>query len=161
MNGRRFLPTLLLGVALVAAGCYTGNATPSAVTCGHWCGDGSADVSFAGISATIGPGGCYDGGSAGIDARFGDWGPNGSGDYITVEGYRIGGATPSPVPTTAPDASPAASQPPDIAVAGSISGSAFALDTTSQVTFAADGTGTFSGLDLNGGGRVAGSFSCK
>jgi len=160
------LRALALGVAvaLVAAACGNATSTPDTTTnCEHWCGNGSARVTVAGTTAAVTGGGCYDAGPAGIDARFGDWGNNGVGDFVSVTGYRTGGPTPTPAPTsTNSSAQPGAdaTDHPGVAVDGSVSGVPFVL-TTAQVTFAADGTGSFSGTDQNGSGDVSGTFSCK
>jgi len=95
--------------------------------------------------------------AAGVDARFGDWSPNGTGDYLTLTAYRTGGATPTPAATLA---SPGASEYPSPNVTGSVAGSPFILGPDTVVTLAADGAGSFSGTDLNGGGLVKGTFTC-
>jgi hypothetical protein len=158
--------TLSLGLALVIGGCgsssnSTANGGGDGGTCEHWCGNGSARVTVGGVTATITGGGCYDGGATGIDARFGDWGNTGVADYLTVNGYRTGGPTPTPAPTTNPLAAPSATGHPDIAVDTSVAGQNHVLDTSAVVTFAADGTGSFSGTDLNGAGKVTGTFACS
>lgn len=161
---------LALGLALLVGGC--GSSSNSAANgggdgggdgggCDHWCGNGSARVTVSGVTATVTGGGCYDTGAAGIDARFGDWGNTGVADYLTVSGYRVGGPTPTPAPTTNPLASPTATGHLNVAVDASIAGQNLVLDTTAIVTFAPDGTGSFSGTDLNGAGKVTGTFSCS
>ena len=156
---------LALGLALVGGGCgSSSNSTTNGgggAGCEHWCGNGSARVTIGGVTATITGGGCYDTGAAGIDARFGDWGNTGIADYLAVSGYRVGGATPTPAPTRNPLAAPTATGHPDIAVDASVAGQNVVLDTSAVVTFAPDGTGSFSGTDLNGAGKVTGTFSCS
>jgi len=156
---------LALGLAVVIGGC--GSSSNSAAngggvgSCEHWCGSGSARVTVGGVTATITGGGCYDTGAAGIEARFGDWGPTGVADYLTVSGYRAGGPTPTPAPTTNPLAAPTATGHLNVAVEGSIAGQNFVLDTDAVVNFAADGSGSFSGIDLNGAGKVTGTLTCS
>jgi hypothetical protein len=160
------LRTLALGVALalIAAACGSATSTPDATAnCDHWCGNGSARITVAGATTPVTGGGCYDTGATGIDARFGDWGNNGVGDFVSVTGYRAGDPTPTPAPTPArSSAQPGAdtTDHPGVTVDGSVGGVPFVL-TTAQVTFAADGTGSFSGTDQNGSGDVSGTFSCK
>ena len=162
---------LALGLALLVGGC--GSSSNSAANgggdggggdgggCDHWCGNGSARVTVSGVTATITGGGCYDTGAAGIDARFGDWGNTGVADYLTVSGYRVGGPTPTPAPTTNPLASPTATGHLNVAVDASVAGRNLVLDTSAVVTFAPDGGGSFSGTDLNGAGKVTGTFACS
>ena len=157
---------LALGLALLMGGCgsssnSTANVGGDSGSCEHWCGNGSARVTVGGVTATITGGGCYDTGAAGIDARFGDWGNTGIADYLMVGGYRAGGPRPTPAPTTNSLAAPTGTGHPDIAVDTSIAGQTHVLDTGAAVTFAADGTGSFSGTDLNGAGEVTGTFSCS
>jgi hypothetical protein len=161
----RPLLALALGLALVLGGCGSSSNTAAngggGSSCEHWCGHGSARVTVGGVTATITGGGCYDAGAAGIDARFGDWSNSGMGDYLTVSGYRAGGPTPTPARTTNPLAAPSATGHPDIAVDTSVAGQNHVLDTTAVVTFDAEGTGSFSGTDLNGAGKVTGTFACS
>lgn len=156
---------LALGLALLLGGCGSNsNSTASggdSGSCQHWCGNGAARVTAGGVTAAITGGGCYDTGAAGIDARFGDWGNTGVADYLAVNGYRAGGPTPTPEPTANPLAAPTATGHLNVAIEGSIAGQNFVLDTSAVVTFAADGTGSFSGTDLNGAGKVTGTFSCS
>jgi hypothetical protein len=156
---------LALGLALLVGGCgsssNSGASGGGSSSCEHWCGSGSARVTVGGVTATITGGGCYDTGAAGIEARFGDWGPTGVADYLTVSGYRAGGPTPTPAPTTNPLAAPTATGHLNVAVEGSIAGQNFVLDTDAVVTFAADGSGSFSGTDLNGAGKVTGTLTCS
>jgi len=157
---------LALGLALLMGGCgsssnSTANVGGDSGSCEHWCGNGSARVTVGGVTATITGGGCYDTGAAGIDARFGDWGNTGVADYLTVSGYRAGGPTPTPAPTTNSLAAPTATGHLNVAVDGSIAGQNFVLDTAAVVTFAVDGTGSFSGTDLNGAGKVTGTLTCS
>src|ERR1035437_3505825 len=161
----RTLPSLALRLSLVIGGSGASSSSTAngggGSNCEQWCGNGPARLTVGGVTATITGGGCYDTGAAGIEARFGDWGNTGVADYLTVSGYRVGGPTPTPAPTTNPLASPTATGHPDIAVDGSIAGQNLVLDTTAIVTFAPDGTGSFSGTDLNGAGKVTGTFSCS
>ncbi len=158
---------LALGLALVIGGCGSSSNSTSdgggnGGGCEHWCGNGSARVSAGGVTTTITGGGCYDSGAAGIDARFGDWqGTAGVSEYLTVAGYRAGGSTPTPAPTANPLASPTATGHPNVAVSAAIAGQVVVLDTSAVVTFAPDGSGSFSGTDLNGSGNVTGTFSCS
>ncbi len=157
---------LILGLALLVGGCGsssspTADGVGDSAGCDHWCGNGSARVTVGGVTATITRGGCYDTGAAGIDARFGDWGNTGVAEYLTVSGYRVGGPTPTPEPTTNPLASPTATDHLNVAVDASVAGQNLVLDTDAMVTFAPDGTGSFSGTDLNGAGKVTGTFSCS
>ena len=156
---------LALGLAVVVGGCgSSSNAGASgggSSSCEHWCGSGSARVTVGGVTATITGGGCYDTGAAGIEARFGDWGPTGVADYVEVSGYRAGGPTPTPAPTTSSLAAPTATGHLNVAVDGSIAGQNFVLDTDAVVNFAADGSGSFSGIDLNGAGKVTGTLTCS
>ena len=162
----RILLALALGLALLVGGCgsssnSTANVGGDSGSCEHWCGNGSARVTVGGVTATITGGGCYDTGAAGIDARFGDWGNTGVADYLTVNGYRAGGPTPTPAPTTNPLAAPTATGHLNVAVDASVAGQNFVLDTDAAVTFAPDGTGSFSGTDLNGAGKATGTFTCS
>ena len=161
----RTLLALALGLTLVIGGCGASSSSTAngggGSNCEQWCGNGSARVTVGGVTATITGGGCYDTGAAGIDARFGDWGNTGVGDYLAVSGYRAGGPTPTPAPTTNPLASPTATGHPDIAVETSVAGQNHVLDTSAVVTFATDGTGSFSGTDLNGAGKVTGTLTCS
>jgi hypothetical protein len=159
----RVASAFVVGLALLVAGCGTSRGVPTydnGVGCENWCGNGSARVSVGGATVTINDGGCFDTGAGGIDARFGDWSEIGVGDYLTVGGYRSGDPTPT-AGATAAAASPAPTVYPSVSVSGSVNGMTFVLDTSARVDFAADGTGTFSGTDLNGAGSVSGSFSCS
>jgi hypothetical protein len=152
---------LALGLALVIGGCGSSSgSTPTNSICEHWCGNGSARVVVGGVTTSINGGGCYDTGAAGIDARFGDWVEGGIGDYLMVGGYRAGGPTPTPA-STANLARPSATDHPSIALDASVGGQPLVLDASALVTFAANGTGSFSGTDLNGAGRVTGTFTCS
>jgi hypothetical protein len=42
-----------------------------------------------------------------------------------------------------------------------VAGQNHVLDTSAVVTFATDGTGSFSGTDLNGAGKVTGTLTCS
>jgi hypothetical protein len=159
-----FALAVLLVLAALPAGC--GSDAPETVNsagvpCEHWCGTGSATAKIAGTTTTIKGGGCYDQGSAGVDARFGDWqGTEGSSDYLQVVAFRAGGPTPTPASTASPQASPGATEYPGDSVSGSANGTAFVLGTDTVVTLSADGTGSFSGTDDSGAGRVSGTFTC-
>jgi hypothetical protein len=162
----RPLPMLLAFVAaltLLAAGCGGGGESQATVfnDCQHWCGTGSANVAFRGFAAKIPGGGCYDQGEAGIDARFGDWqGISGSVGFLQLI-IPAAGAGES---TGATDSSggPAASQVPyDTNVIGSVGGEPFVLGPDAVVRISPDGTGSFSGTDVNGGGVASGTFSCR
>ena len=161
----RTLLALALGLTLVIGGCGASSSSTAngggGSNCEQWCGNGSARVTVGGVTATITGGGCYDTGAAGIAARFGDWGNTGVGDYLAVSGYRAGGPTPTPAPTTNPLAAPTATGHLNVAVDGSIAGQNFVLDTDAVVNFAADGSGSFSGIDLNGAGKVTGTLTCS
>jgi hypothetical protein len=162
---RHALLGLLLLVVLAgsAAGCDaasspTGDAGGSG--CDHWCGDGSAIVTLGGVTTVVSGGGCYDGGPSGIDARFGDW-QDLSGEvssYLTLTIYRAGGPTPTPAATPAVPADTGHFSP---TVSGSVRGIPFILGEDTSVTLDAGGRGSFSGTDVNGYGRVTGTFTCK
>jgi uncharacterized protein YraI len=157
------LLAVLMAVAALAAGCSPSTATnvdQNGNPCEHWCGSGSAQVTAAGATTTITGGGCYDQGSAGVDARFGDWQGLAAGDYLEVTGFQAGNATPTPVPTVNPKASPGETEHPGNTVDGSVNGAPFVLDTDTVVTLKADRNGTFRGTDLNGAGTISGTFSC-
>jgi hypothetical protein len=157
---------LVVALVVVAAGCDSGSSptTGSAVgpNCDHWCGNGSASVTFLGQTTTISGGGCYDTGSAGVDVRFGDWqGVNGTSSYLQLTAFREGGATPTPAPPTAnPLAAPSATDHPSVVASGSVQGATFTLEANTTVTLHADGTGSFSGTDVDGQGLVTGTFTC-
>ncbi|MFI5258428.1 MAG: hypothetical protein ACHQ01_02285 [Candidatus Limnocylindrales bacterium] len=156
---------LVTAVAAVAAGCGSSSVAtsgPGGSGCDYWCGNGSATVTIGSTTTSISGGGCYDGGSAGVDARFGDWGPTGIGDYLTLIAYRAGGPTPTPVATTTgPPAGPTPTGHPSPNVSGSVNGTPFVLGTDTVVSLGANGAGSFSGTDLNGIGRVKGTFTCS
>jgi hypothetical protein len=152
----------VLVLSVLVYGCSSGASPTGGVGdspgCDHWCGNGSATVTIAGNTTTISGGGCFDGGSAGVDLRFGDWGANGVGDYLTLIAHHAGG------PTYTPEATPAgpnASQYPTPTVSGSVSGNPFVLGGDAVVILNADGTGFFSGTDVNGIGFVKGTFTCS
>jgi hypothetical protein len=156
---------LLAAVAAGAAGCASGSAaTPRATAepnCDHWCGNGSATVTFLGQTTTIAGGGCYDTGASGVDIRFGDWlGVNGASSYLQLTAYREGGATPTPAATANPLAAPSATDHPSVVGSGGIFGSTFTLEGGTKVTLKTDGTGSFSGPDVDGQGLVTGTFTC-
>ncbi len=159
---------LLATVSLALANPGGSSASPSLDSsflpagggCQNWCGSGSATVTFGGVTTSIAGGGCYDTGATGVDARFGDWqGVEGVSSYLQLIAFRAGGPTPAPAATSAAGG-PAPSEYPASNVNGSVNGSPFVLDSNAVVTLAADGTGTFSGSDLNGQGSVSGTFTC-
>jgi hypothetical protein len=166
IRGASLAFALVVAVAWVAASWHpasapTPTAGPSGSGCDHWCGNGSASVTIGSTTTSISGGGCFDGGSAGVDARFGDWGPTGTGDYLTLIAYRAGGPTPTPVATTTgPPAGPTPTGHPSPNVSGSVNGNPFVLGTDTVVSLGANGSGSFSGTDLNGIGPVKGTFSC-
>ena len=159
-NRRPIALLLVLAISVAACGASTsGSGGSDANGCDQWCGNGSATVTVGGTTQTISGGGCVDGGLAGIDARFGDWrSVNGLSSYLMLIAYPPGSPTPTPGPTLAPDAAPTGPASPS--VIGSSNGQPFALGPGTVVTIAANGTGSFSGTDVNGYGPVAGSFSC-
>lgn len=169
MTGVRFRRATLLLAAVVAVAAFSAGCGPGSpatgdqngVSCDHWCGDGSATATIGDATTAILDGGCYDRGSAGVDARFGDWqGLEGSSDYLEVVAFRAGGATPTPVVTANSHPSPNATEYPGDSVSGSVNGTPFVLGQDTVVTLKADGTGSFSGTDDSGAGRVSGTFSC-
>jgi hypothetical protein len=157
------LPVVLAGIVIIgivaafAMGAGGGTAGPQAtfnVDCEHWCGSGTATISFGGSSSAVTGGGCYDTGAAGIDARFGDWlGVQGVSDYLQL--------TIRPVSLASPTLDSAGDTPIyEPIVTGSINGSPFVLGPDAVIRYTADGTGSFSGTDLNGGGSATGTFTC-
>lgn len=155
---------LLLVLTAAVAGCDAGTSgsggTDGANGCDRWCGSGSATVTIGGATQSVSGGGCVDGGLAGVDARFGDWrSVNGLSSYLMLIAYRPGTPTPTPGPTLGPDAAPTGPASP--AVIGSANGQPFALGPAAIVAIAANGTGSFSGTDVNGYGPVTGTFSCS
>lgn len=153
----------LVALALLVAACDSGAAATPTVggDCQHWCGNGSATVTIGGATTTISGGGCYDAGPAGYDIRFGDWqGLQGISSWLGLTAYRAGGPTPTPVPTVNPLAAPSASDHPSPVGGGGVDGNDFVLAPGSSVVFNADGTGTFSGTDMNGAGLITGTFTC-
>ena len=146
-------------VAAFAIGLSGGGGSPDATInfdCGHWCGNGTATANFGGKSAAISGGGCYDTGTDGIDARFGDWqGVQGVSSYLQLTIYPAGYA--------APTAEPGAVDTPtyETIVTGSIDGSPFVLGPDAVIRYTADGTGSYSGTDVNGGGEATGTFTCR
>jgi hypothetical protein len=157
------LPLALAGLVIIgivaafAIGAGGGTAAPQAtfnVDCGHWCGSGTATISFGGSSSQVTGGGCYDTGATGIDARFGDWlGVQGVSDYLQLTILPPGLASPTPDENgDSPVYEPI--------VTGSINGSPFVLGPDAVIRYTADGTGSFTGTDLNGGGAASGTFTC-
>lgn len=142
-------------VAALAVGVGNGSSSPAdtgGAGCQHWCGSGTATVSYGGSSAAISGGGCYDAGPAGLQANFGDWqGLQGVSDYLSLVIFLPG--RPSPTPDEN-------GQPPTI-VTGSINGDPFLLGPDVVIGYTADGTGSFSGTDVNGGGEATGTFTCR
>jgi hypothetical protein len=157
------LLTALVALALLAAACVPGTAAAPTVggDCQFWCGNGTATVVFGGATTTISGGGCHDAGSAGYDIRFGGWQDTaGVSDWLGLTAYRAGGPTPAPAVTVNPLAAPSASDHPSPVGGGSVNGNQFVLAPGSRVIFNADGTGSFSGTDMNGAGGVTGTFTC-
>lgn len=159
---------ITVGVALIPPSSQP-TATPAGnaggpgpgTDCEHWCGNGSAVVTIGGVTTAIQGGGCYDQGSAGYDIRFGDWqGLQGVSSYLALTAYRIGGPTPTPAITANPLAAPSATDHVTPDVSGSVDGSPFVLGDDTVVTFNADGTGSYSGTDLNGAGLIKGTYRC-
>ena len=151
-------------LAILAAVWYSGSPASSGQNggdCQQWCGNGSATVTMGGTTSVVSGGGCYDRGSDGVDARFGDWqGEAGVSGYLMLTAYRTDGPTPTPVPTANPLATPGETQYPHYNVSGSVGGDPFILDTDAVVTLNADGTGFYSGTDIDGNGLVTGTFNC-
>jgi len=145
----------IIGLGWLAQGNGGGPSSPadsSGTDCQHWCGSGTATVSYGGTSASITGGGCYDTGASGVDARFGDWqGLEGVSDYLQLIIFTPG------VPTPTPDEN---GQLPTL-VTGSIDGNPFVLGNDAVVRYSPDGTGSFSGTDVNGGGEATGTFTCR
>jgi hypothetical protein len=149
----QLLLALVLALGLFVAACGGGGAQNTG--CDHWCGNGSATVTMAGATTTISGGGCYDVGAAGVDVRFGDWqGLEGLSSYLMLVTYRAGGPTAAATPTPAPSAHLSPN------IIGSINGKPFILGDDAVVALSADGTGSFSGTDVNGYGAVKGKFTC-
>ena len=147
--------TVIVAMAVLAAGCDSASATGGGTGCDHWCGTGSATVTMRGTTTTVSGGGCYDGGSAGVDVRFGDWrNSEGLSSYVMLVAYRTGGASAAPTPTPAPSDHLAPT------AIGSVNGNPFTLGSDTVVTLDANGTGSFSGTDVNGYGLVKGTFTC-
>jgi hypothetical protein len=160
------LALILAGTAAVATqsgqGATSADAPNVANGCEHWCGNGWAVVTIGGTTTTISGGGCYDQGSAGYDIRFGDWqGLQGVSSWMGLTAYRAGGPTPTPVPTVNPIAAPSATDHPSPIGGGGVNGNDFVLGPGSTVVFNADGTGSFSGTDVNGAGLVTGTYRCN
>jgi hypothetical protein len=159
------LPLAIAGVAIIgivaafAIGAGNGNAVPQPTLvndCSHWCGTGTATITFLGNSGTVSGGGCYDTGTTdGIDARFGDWqGIAGLTNYLSL--YIL------PAPLANPTLDENGATPMyDPVVSGSLDGSPFVLGPDVVIRYSADGTGTFSGTDMNGGGTASGTFTCN
>ena len=142
----------LVVLALLVAACDSGTAAGPTVggDCQYWCGNGSATV-------TVG----HDAGSAGYDIRFGDWqGLQGVSSWLGLTAYRVGGPTPTPAATVNPIAAPSASDHPSPIGGGGVDGNDFVLAPGATVTFNANGTGSFSGTDMNGAGLITGTFNC-
>jgi hypothetical protein len=149
----QFLLALVLALGLLAAAC--GGASAGNTGCDHWCGNGSATVTMSGTTTTISGGGCYDVGAAGVDVRFGDWqGLEGLSSYLMLVTYRVGGPTAAATPTPAPSDHLAPN------IIGSVNGKPFILGSDAVVALSANGTGSFSGTDVNGYGSVKGTFDC-
>ena len=146
---------LLATLAVIWYSGSSDNTGQNGGDCQNWCGNGSAQVTIGGSTTTISGGGCYDQGSSGVDGRFGDWqGVQDLSNYVTVTAYHVGGPT-APPAATGPGAS---SYPADPAIGGSVYGQTFAVYAT--VMLQDDGTGSFSGADVDTGETVSGTFSC-
>jgi hypothetical protein len=159
------LVLITAGVALIPPSSQPATTDTGApgvdVGCDHWCGNGSAVVTIGGVTTTIDGGGCYDQGSAGYDIRFGDWqGLQGVSSYLALTAYRAGGPTSTPAITPNPLAAPSATDHATPLVNGSVGGSPFVLGDDTVITFNADGTGSYSGTDLNGAGLIKGTYRC-
>jgi hypothetical protein len=159
------LVLITAGVALIPPSSQpatTDTGAPGVDTgCDHWCGNGSAVVTIGGVTTNITGGGCYDQGSAGYDIRFGEWqGLQGVSSYLALTAYRAGGPTPTPAITPNPLAAPSATDHATPLVNGSVGGSPFVLGDDTVITFNADGTGSYSGTDLNGAGLIKGTYRC-
>jgi predicted small secreted protein len=153
----------LVVLALMVAACDSGTTAGPTVggDCQYWCGNGSATVTVGGATTTISGGGCHDAGSAGYDIRFGDWqGLQGVSSWLGLTAYRVGGPTATPAATVNPLAAPSASDHPSPIGGGGVDGNDFVLAPGATVTFNANGTGSFSGTDMNGAGLITGTFSC-
>jgi hypothetical protein len=144
------IPTLAI-LASGGSGHAGATADPSG-GCDHWCGNGWATVTVGGTTTKVPGGGCYDEGVSGVDARFGDW-LDGSFDYVGLVFFRPGTATPTGA--AADSQNDMASYP-----SGSVAGLPFVLDKDSVIHVDSNGTGTFSGKDINDGHAVAGTFNC-
>jgi len=68
--------------------------------------------------------------------------------------YRAGGPTAAATPTPAPSDHLAPN------IIGSVNGKPFILGSDAVVALSANGTGSFSGTDVNGYGSVKGTFDC-
>jgi hypothetical protein len=147
---------LLLALAIALQGC--GSSPPATVSCEKYCGNGSATVTFGGVTEHLSGGACVDGGPAGIDAKFGDWQgvTNGASGFLELTAYR-----PSSTQAAAPSGSAIDSGSASPTVDGSVSGQPFILAPGAVVAITPDDTGSFSGTDVNGGGQASGTFSCR
>ncbi len=150
----------VLVLAVLVDGCSSGASPTGGVGdspgCDHWCGNGSATVTIAGNTTTISGGGCYDGGSAGVDLRFGDWGANGVGDYLTLIAYRAGGPRHARGNARRSERQPI----PNADRQRQRLGQPIRPRGGCGRDLNADGTGSFSGTDVNGIGLVKGTFTC-
>lgn len=155
---------LLFAVAIAVAACGSGASATggpgNAEGCDKWCGNGSATVTFAGQTDKITGGGCYDTGAAGIDARFGDWQGLSGGDYLSLTVYRPGAFVPTPLATAPSPNAPADTGPAAPTADGNVAGQTFILAPGAVIAITPDGTGSFSGIDVNGGGPASGYFTC-
>jgi len=176
-------------LAAATSGCGATTPTPASTldtSCDKWCGNGRATITFEGGTAAISTGGCYGQGAAGIDARFGDWlGVKGLSSYLMLTFYPAAPVATSSAGASSADSSgsigrtgfPSASSsagaggsapaagaaqgspiPPEID--GSVGGAPFVLGPASVVSYNTDGTGSFSGTDVNTGEMATGTFSC-
>jgi hypothetical protein len=153
---------LVLALVVMPAGGCGSSGTEGTAGCEHWCGNGSATVTLRGATTQLSGGGCYDYGAEGVDSRFGNWWDETSlTGFLLVTAYRVGGPTPTPEVTPAvplPFATPTGH--PAVTVAGATGDQPFILDENAVVTLSASGRGTFSGVDVNEGFTVTGTFDC-
>ncbi len=146
---------ILVVLAFAVQGC--GSSPPPTPDCVDWCGNGSATVTFGGVTERLTGGGCFDEGPAGINAKFGDWQSltNGASGFLELTAFRPG-ATQAAAPSSSPADALSAAPPVD----GSVGDQPFVLAAGAVVSITPDDTGSFSGTDVNGGGEASGTFSC-
>ena len=146
----RKLALLSLVAAMALSACGGSNASPTpgggaapsaGGSCSYWCGTGSATVTVDGTSTTVASGGCLVQ-SAAVDARFGDWW---NGGTATAEVAILAYKTDSKAPT----------------ISGKVGSTYFVLGTDATATVGADGSGTFSGTNSIGTGKISGTWTCQ